>query len=243
MPPNFDEETEVPARNGKSSRGQTPVSTVLSKVKDGRVSKSSTPAPRSTKSPTKSVQALGSAILAQFPSVFGGDKAKSQADDNDEDNEDADDSIEHDGLIPEVLSTMDGPADKTEETEAPSAPATKARRGPKKGTATAVKARSTRTRVTKTAASAKTQTKATENTKATKTASAGKAADVDPDAEYEVEKVVNSRVNNRRKKQVQYEVKWIGYDDTSWENASNLENAQEAVQKFHKENPRHPKPK
>ena len=64
-----------------------------------------------------------------------------------------------------------------------------------------------------------------------------------PSTEYEVEKIVNLRVNSRRKNQFQYEVKWKGYKETTWEGASNVENAQEAVEQFHKANPNKPKSK
>ena len=54
--------------------------------------------------------------------------------------------------------------------------------------------------------------------------------------EYEVEKILNSRIYRRK---LQYEVKWEGWDEghVSWEPAENVENSQELVKEFHKANP------
>jgi hypothetical protein len=54
--------------------------------------------------------------------------------------------------------------------------------------------------------------------------------------EFEVEKVLNSRVHRRK---VQYLVKWVGYDDSenTWEPARNLTHAWDLVKEFHLQNP------
>ena len=221
----------------------------LSKVKDGRVSKSATPAPQANKSPSKTKFEHGLDIMKSMSGMFTGDKATHQADEEDEDEvDDGDDSaIEHDGKVPAVLSTADGIALEPEEAE-PQSPA-KLRPAGLKGNAknttntTASEPRATRNKVTETAPVAKTKAKATKTTKAPKTTAAAKPDDVDPSTEYEVEKIVNLRVNSRRKNQFQYEVKWKGYKETTWEGASNVENAQEAVEQFHKANPNKPKSK
>ena len=54
--------------------------------------------------------------------------------------------------------------------------------------------------------------------------------------EYDVEKILNSRIYRRK---LQYEVKWEGWDESpvTWEPAENVANAQELVEEFHAENP------
>ena len=54
--------------------------------------------------------------------------------------------------------------------------------------------------------------------------------------EYEVEKILNSRIYRGR---LQYEVKWEGWDEghISWEPAANVGNAKELVAEFHREHP------
>ena len=54
--------------------------------------------------------------------------------------------------------------------------------------------------------------------------------------EYEVEKVLDSRIFRRK---LQYEVKWEGWDEghITWEPEENLKNAREAIDDFHKDNP------
>ena len=62
----------------------------------------------------------------------------------------------------------------------------------------------------------------------------------DAGAEWEVERVLDSRRRNRR---LQYLVQWAGYAHirTSWEPAGNLENCPELVAEFHRENPGKPR--
>ena len=54
--------------------------------------------------------------------------------------------------------------------------------------------------------------------------------------EYDVEKILNSRIYRRK---LQYEVKWEGWDEShvTWEPAENVANARELVEEFHTENP------
>ena len=59
--------------------------------------------------------------------------------------------------------------------------------------------------------------------------------------EHMVKAVVNSKVVGfGHRKSMLYLVKWKGYSDadTSWEPAVNLENAQEAIEDYHKAHPR-----
>lgn len=58
------------------------------------------------------------------------------------------------------------------------------------------------------------------------------------DIEWEVREVIDSRLFGRWKK-LQYLVSWEGYgpEQNSWEPASNLKNAPEAIKEFHQRNP------
>lgn len=58
--------------------------------------------------------------------------------------------------------------------------------------------------------------------------------------EYEVEKVLDSRLSHR--KGLEYLVKWKGYgrEDNSWEPAKNLQNARVAISLFHRSHPQAP---
>jgi len=49
------------------------------------------------------------------------------------------------------------------------------------------------------------------------------------DDEYEVEKILDKR---RKKGIIQYLVKWLGYDETTWEPEENLENCRKLVEEF-----------
>ena len=71
--------------------------------------------------------------------------------------------------------------------------------------------------------------------------------EIDGDLEYEVELILNSKVDLRRKScPLMYLVKWLGYDDMddsdSWMSALDLENAQDAIDAFHKKYPDKPGP-
>lgn len=63
---------------------------------------------------------------------------------------------------------------------------------------------------------------------------------IDGEEEYEVEKILDSRVYRR---QLQYLVQWKGYGpgDNSWQPAKNLEHTPRLIAKYHKENPSAPR--
>ena len=72
--------------------------------------------------------------------------------------------------------------------------------------------------------------------------------DIDGDLEWEMERSVKSQIITyvRRRHQMQeitYFVKWAGCsrDENTWEPPESLENAQEPVEAFHRENPEMPK--
>ncbi|SPC63716.1 uncharacterized protein UHOD_11307 [Ustilago sp. UG-2017b] len=62
------------------------------------------------------------------------------------------------------------------------------------------------------------------------------------DIEYEVEQVLDSRVNHHYSDPLFYLVRWVGYgpDHNSWEPASNLTHASDMIAEFHAANPTHP---
>ena len=64
---------------------------------------------------------------------------------------------------------------------------------------------------------------------------------VDGEPEYEVESILDSRVSRRK---LQYLVKWKGYpnEDNTWEPATALANASDAVTLFHRQYPSAPRP-
>ena len=62
---------------------------------------------------------------------------------------------------------------------------------------------------------------------------------VDGQEEWEVERVLDSRLYHRR---LQYLVKWRGYDAPTWQPLEDLEHAVEAVQEFHRLYPGRPRP-
>ena len=47
--------------------------------------------------------------------------------------------------------------------------------------------------------------------------------------EYEVERILNHRGKGSY---LEYEVKWVGYEETTWEPAENLENSAELVKEY-----------
>ncbi len=59
------------------------------------------------------------------------------------------------------------------------------------------------------------------------------------ESEYEVERILDSKIRYRK---LYYHVQWAGYNylRTTWEPASNLENAQQLVDEFHAANPGKP---
>lgn len=64
--------------------------------------------------------------------------------------------------------------------------------------------------------------------------------EVENESEYEVEKILDSRLNRRK---LQYLVQWKGYDDShnDWEPAENLKHSKCLVNEFHKRFPNAPK--
>ena len=71
--------------------------------------------------------------------------------------------------------------------------------------------------------------------------------EVEGELEYEIEKILDSKVDRRRKPcNLLYLVKWTGYEgtdeETSWVLATELSNAPEAVAEFHAQNPGKPGP-
>ena len=63
---------------------------------------------------------------------------------------------------------------------------------------------------------------------------------IDGDEEYEVEEILNSKMDRR---QLKYLVRWKGYSPAhdSWEPAEALGNAAEKVEQFHKDHPEAPR--
>jgi hypothetical protein len=70
--------------------------------------------------------------------------------------------------------------------------------------------------------------------------------EIDGSLEYEVEEILDSKLDRRRRIQLQYFVQWAGYkghpEEFSWIDASDLENATELVADFHKKYPDKPGP-
>ncbi|SRR6266702_3179505 len=64
------------------------------------------------------------------------------------------------------------------------------------------------------------------------------------DEHYEVEKVLQSKISPNHKG-ILYLIKWKGYPDSenSWLPSSEMTHSQDLVQKFHKDQPRTPRPK
>ena len=62
---------------------------------------------------------------------------------------------------------------------------------------------------------------------------------VDGEKAWEVEEVLDSRLYYNRG---QYKVKWVGFDEPSWQPAIDLENVPEKVNSFHSRYPRKPGP-
>lgn len=64
---------------------------------------------------------------------------------------------------------------------------------------------------------------------------------VDEEEEYEVEKVLDSHVQNKK---FEYRIKWKGYPDSdnSWEPLENVKHAKKAIADFHKKHPGAPRP-
>jgi hypothetical protein len=61
---------------------------------------------------------------------------------------------------------------------------------------------------------------------------------VDNEEEWHVEEVLNSRIFRKR---LQYKIKWVGYNESNWEPAENV-NKLKAVDQFHQRYPDKPGP-
>ena len=69
--------------------------------------------------------------------------------------------------------------------------------------------------------------------------------EVDNEEEYEVEAILDSKIDRRRRgRPVFYLVKWKGYPDANntWEPVANVKNSQQLVNTFHKNFPEMPRP-
>ncbi|SOV04672.1 uncharacterized protein UDID_17163 [Ustilago sp. UG-2017a] len=68
--------------------------------------------------------------------------------------------------------------------------------------------------------------------------------EVESDLEYEVEQILDSKVDHRYRDPLFYLVRWVGYgpDHNSWEPASNLTHASDLITEFHTANPTCPSP-
>ncbi|RXK38911.1 hypothetical protein M231_03860 [Tremella mesenterica] len=58
--------------------------------------------------------------------------------------------------------------------------------------------------------------------------------EVDGQEEYEVEAILDSKYDKHFKEPRHYLVKWLGYNQSTWEPPSNLQNAMDLVQAFDK---------
>jgi len=69
---------------------------------------------------------------------------------------------------------------------------------------------------------------------------------VDRELEYEISKIVDSKIDCRRVYKLLYKVIWLGYEDTNndseWLPATELEHAKELVNDFHLKYPAKPGP-
>jgi len=69
---------------------------------------------------------------------------------------------------------------------------------------------------------------------------------IDGEPEYEISKIVDSKIDRRRACKLLYKVIWLGYEDTDndseWLPAVELEHAKELVNNFHLKYPTKPGP-
>jgi len=69
---------------------------------------------------------------------------------------------------------------------------------------------------------------------------------IDREPEYEISKIVDSKIDHRRACKLLYKVIWLGYEDTDddseWLPAVELEHAKELVNNFHLKYPAKPGP-
>ena len=64
---------------------------------------------------------------------------------------------------------------------------------------------------------------------------------IDGEQEFEVSEILDSKLDRRFRVQLQYLVRWLGYEGTdeeqTWTSAVDLENSAELVEAFHAQNP------
>ena len=65
--------------------------------------------------------------------------------------------------------------------------------------------------------------------------------EVDDSLEWEVDEILDSR-HNRRRRRFEYLVSWSGYHDPTWASRDNLSNPQDAIDDFHQRYPQKPQP-
>ena len=72
------------------------------------------------------------------------------------------------------------------------------------------------------------------------------SVEIEGEQEYEIDLILDSKIDRRYRSKLLYLVKWTGYEgmpeETSWIPASELEHAAELVQDFHKSYPHKPGP-
>jgi hypothetical protein len=61
---------------------------------------------------------------------------------------------------------------------------------------------------------------------------------IDGEEEWEVEEIVDSR---RRYRKLEYKVKWVGDEESTWQPAGDLEHAADMVELFHQKYPNKPR--
>ena len=70
--------------------------------------------------------------------------------------------------------------------------------------------------------------------------------EINDDLEYEIAKILDSKLDNRRRCKLLYYVRWSGYEGTdeenSWLSATELDHTQELVTDFHTHYPNKPGP-
>ena len=70
--------------------------------------------------------------------------------------------------------------------------------------------------------------------------------EIEGELEFEIDRILDSKIDKRRKCKLLYLVQWTGYEDTdedkSWLPATELDHASEAVSEFHSKYPDKPGP-
>jgi len=69
---------------------------------------------------------------------------------------------------------------------------------------------------------------------------------IEGEAEHEVDTILDSRLDRRRRRPLMYLVKWTGYtgtpEESTWKPAANLNHAPELISEFHRPYPDKPGP-